>query len=176
MPDGSFSKEYIRPDPYPNPTARNWSKNLGDLKPPDDEVECFDQFLKTTTTAEPEIAFEEITTGNGTEKSPYEVLHTSTNESSVGEQSQQDHPNRTRLIRAASTGMFETQLIVSCSIFGSFTSSRERWWYIAITNCDGAGRGLHVKYRFRITNGPPGDFWHKHFSADDISNDHADDD
>ncbi|EAA00571.4 AGAP012225-PA, partial [Anopheles gambiae str. PEST] len=73
-----------------------------------------------------------------------------------------------RTPRAASTGKFETRLIVSCSNFGSFTSSRERWWYIAIANCDGAGRGLDVKYRFRMTNGPPGDFWHEHFSADEM--------
>ncbi|KFB47460.1 hypothetical protein ZHAS_00015408 [Anopheles sinensis] len=63
---------------------------------------------------------------------------------------------------------YENRLIVSCSNFGSFTSSRERWWYIAIANCDGNGRGLDVKYRFRMTNGPPGDFWHEHFSADEM--------
>uniref|UniRef100_A0A182JN44 Uncharacterized protein n=1 Tax=Anopheles atroparvus TaxID=41427 RepID=A0A182JN44_ANOAO len=63
---------------------------------------------------------------------------------------------------------YDNRLIVSCSNFGSFTSSRERWWYIAIANCDGNGRGLDVKYRFRMTNGPPGDFWHEHFSADEM--------
>ncbi|XP_035794114.1 uncharacterized protein LOC118467576 [Anopheles albimanus] len=76
---------------------------------------------------------------------------------------------RRRLRRqAASLGKYESRLIVSCSNFGSFTSSRERWWYIAIANCDGSGRGLDVKYRFRMTNGPPGDFWHEHFSADEM--------
>uniref|UniRef100_A0A182WZB6 Uncharacterized protein n=1 Tax=Anopheles quadriannulatus TaxID=34691 RepID=A0A182WZB6_ANOQN len=185
----------------PATSSRGTPAAGGDLKPPDDEAQYFDQFLKTTTAAEPEFAFEETTTGNGTEESMYEVLLTSTSsivgfmgdngevnllenstdyrllveqlfpqeeESSAGEQSQQDHPNRTRLRRAASTGKFETRLIVSCSNFGSFTSSRERWWYIAIANCDGAGRGLDVKYRFRMTNGPPGDFWHEHFSADEM--------
>uniref|UniRef100_A0A182KEC1 Uncharacterized protein n=1 Tax=Anopheles christyi TaxID=43041 RepID=A0A182KEC1_9DIPT len=175
----------------------------GELKPPDDDAQYFDQFLKTTT-VESEFAFDE-TTDNGTEESPYEVLLTSASsiqgvggfvgdngevnllenstdyrllveqlfpqeEADSRDQSQQDvpHPNGTRLRRAAATGKFETRLIVSCSNFGSFTSSRERWWYIAIANCDGAGKGLDVKYRFRMTNGPPGDFWHEHFSADEM--------
>lgn len=57
--------------------------------------------------------------------------------------------------------------VVSCSNIGGFTSSRERWWYIAIANC-GSGVGLNVSFRFRLTNGPPGDFWHEHFSADEM--------
>lgn len=57
--------------------------------------------------------------------------------------------------------------VVSCSNIGGFTSSRERWWYIALANC-GSGLGLNVSFRFRLTNGPPGDFWHEHFSADEM--------
>lgn len=57
--------------------------------------------------------------------------------------------------------------VVSCNNIGGFTSSRERWWYIAIANC-GSGLGLNVSFRFRLTNGPPGDFWHEHFSADEM--------
>lgn len=58
-------------------------------------------------------------------------------------------------------------IIVSCSNAGGFTSVRERWWYIAIANC-GSDKGIDIKYRFRMTNGPPGDFWHEHFSADEM--------
>lgn len=56
---------------------------------------------------------------------------------------------------------------MSCRNIGGFTSSRERWWYIAIANC-GSQKGLDVRYKFRMTNGPPGDFWHEHFSADEM--------
>lgn len=56
---------------------------------------------------------------------------------------------------------------VTCNNIGGFTSSRERWWYIAIANC-GSRKGLDLKYKFRLTNGPPGDFWHEHFSADEM--------
>uniref|UniRef100_A0A182QYG4 Uncharacterized protein n=1 Tax=Anopheles farauti TaxID=69004 RepID=A0A182QYG4_9DIPT len=170
----------------------------GDLKPPDDDAQYYDQFLKTSTTAEPEFAFDE-STANGTEESAYEMLHTSTVRAFAGDNGEvnllenstdyrllveqlfpggeeavraqtQDEPSRngSRMRRAAPTARYETRLIVSCSNFGSFTSSRERWWYIAIANCDGTGRGLDVKYRFRMTNGPPGDFWHEHFSADEM--------
>lgn len=58
-------------------------------------------------------------------------------------------------------------IIVSCSNAGGFTTVRERWWYIAIANC-GSDKGIDIKYRFRMTNGPPGDFWHEHFSADEM--------
>lgn len=56
--------------------------------------------------------------------------------------------------------------IVRCHNAGTFISSRERWWYIAISNC-GSDKGLDVTYRFKMTNGKPGDFWHEHFSADE---------
>lgn len=56
--------------------------------------------------------------------------------------------------------------IVRCHNAGTFISSRERWWYIAISSC-GSDKGLDVEYRFKMTNGQPGDFWHEHFSADE---------
>lgn len=56
--------------------------------------------------------------------------------------------------------------IVRCHNAGTFISSRERWWYIAISNC-GSNKGLDVTYRFKMTNGKAGDFWHEHFSADE---------
>lgn len=42
-----------------------------------------------------------------------------------------------------------------------------RWWYIAVSNC-GSSKGLDVVYRFKMTNGETGDFWHEHFSADEM--------
>lgn len=56
--------------------------------------------------------------------------------------------------------------IVRCHNAGSFISSRERWWFIAIANC-GNNKGFDVKYRFKMTNGKSGDFWNEHFSADE---------
>lgn len=56
--------------------------------------------------------------------------------------------------------------IVKCHNAGSFISSRERWWFIAISNCNN-DKGLDIKYKFKMTNGNTGDFWHEHFSADE---------
>ncbi|KAJ6642219.1 Transmembrane protein [Pseudolycoriella hygida] len=58
-------------------------------------------------------------------------------------------------------------IMVICNNVGGFTSARERWWYIAIANCRST-KGLDVRYRFRMTNGHFGDFWHEHFSADEM--------
>ncbi|CAH0549265.1 unnamed protein product [Brassicogethes aeneus] len=57
--------------------------------------------------------------------------------------------------------------IVVCHNARRFRSSRERWWYMAISNCN-ATKGIHVKYKILMTNGPPGDYWHEHFSADEF--------
>ncbi|XP_026322571.1 uncharacterized protein LOC113232148 [Hyposmocoma kahamanoa] len=59
------------------------------------------------------------------------------------------------------------RLIVSCHNSRRFRSARERWWFIAISNCDN-NKGLDVRYKFLMTNGPDGDFWHEHFSADEF--------
>ncbi|CAH4036308.1 unnamed protein product [Pieris brassicae] len=65
-------------------------------------------------------------------------------------------------------GYSETErMIVSCHNSRRFRSARERWWFIAISNCD-SPKGLDVKYKFLMTNGPEGDFWHRHFSADEF--------
>ncbi|XP_047542549.1 transmembrane protein 145-like [Vanessa atalanta] len=59
------------------------------------------------------------------------------------------------------------KFIVSCHNSRRFRSARERWWFIGISNCDNP-KGLDVRYKFLMTNGPSGDFWHEHFSADEF--------
>lgn len=58
-------------------------------------------------------------------------------------------------------------IFVSCHNAGGFTSARQRWWYIALANC-GSTKGMEVRFKFRMTNGPLGDIWHEHFSADEM--------
>ncbi|XP_037875212.1 uncharacterized protein LOC105842284 [Bombyx mori] len=67
----------------------------------------------------------------------------------------------------ASNGDRTEKLIVSCHNSRRFRSARERWWFIAISNCD-SSKGLDVSYKFLMTNGASGDFWHEHFSADEF--------
>ncbi|CRL08386.1 CLUMA_CG021397, isoform A [Clunio marinus] len=62
---------------------------------------------------------------------------------------------------------FTDKVYVTCHNAGGFTSARQRWWYIALANC-GNAKGMDVRFKFRMTNGPPGDFWHEHFSADEM--------
>ncbi|KAJ1520514.1 hypothetical protein ONE63_003637 [Megalurothrips usitatus] len=57
--------------------------------------------------------------------------------------------------------------ILTCHNVRRFRSARERWWFLAISNCN-ASKGLNVHYRFLMTNGQPGDYWHEHFSADEF--------
>ncbi|KAJ4444911.1 hypothetical protein ANN_06710, partial [Periplaneta americana] len=57
--------------------------------------------------------------------------------------------------------------LITCHSVRRFRSARERWWFLAISNCN-ATKGLNVWYRFLMTNGPPGDYWHEHFSADEF--------
>ncbi|CAL4114637.1 unnamed protein product, partial [Meganyctiphanes norvegica] len=52
-----------------------------------------------------------------------------------------------------------------CKGSRSFRSARERWWFIAVSNCDST-KGLQLKYTLKMTNGE--DFWYRHFSADEF--------
>lgn len=78
--------------------------------------------------------------------------------------------NRTKR-QAAFPHMYDGErkqtIFVSCHNAGGFTSARQRWWYIALANC-GSNKGMEVRYKFRMTNGALGDFWHEHFSADEM--------
>lgn len=51
-----------------------------------------------------------------------------------------------------------------CESAREFESYRERWWYIAVSNCD-TKKGLRLKYSFEMTN-EGGNSWVRHFSAD----------
>ncbi|XP_071806148.1 transmembrane protein 145-like [Asterias amurensis] len=52
---------------------------------------------------------------------------------------------------------------LDCRAGRSFRSVRERWWYVALDNCN-TTRGLYLKYKLTFTNGEG--FWDTHFSAD----------
>nr|CAI5836657.1 unnamed protein product [Callosobruchus analis] len=56
---------------------------------------------------------------------------------------------------------------VHCHNARRFRSSRRRWWFIAVSNCNST-TGINLRYRILMTNGGPGDFWHEHFSADEF--------
>eukprot|EP00090_Calanus_glacialis_P004545 TRINITY_DN13400_c0_g1_i1.p1 TRINITY_DN13400_c0_g1~~TRINITY_DN13400_c0_g1_i1.p1 ORF type:complete len:549 (+),score=97.43 TRINITY_DN13400_c0_g1_i1:261-1907(+) len=49
----------------------------------------------------------------------------------------------------------------------NFKTARERWWFVAISNCQSA-KGLKLRYKFWLTNGEPWDFLHYHYSADEF--------
>jgi hypothetical protein len=88
----------------------------------------------------------------------------------VEEMFEDAHENGNRTKRQTFPRNYERerkQLLISCHNTGGFTSARQRWWYIALANC-GSSKGIDVRYRFKMTNGPPGDFWHEHFSADEM--------
>jgi len=49
----------------------------------------------------------------------------------------------------------------------NFKTARERWWFIAVSNCQSA-QGLKLRYKFWLTNGKTWDYLHFHFSADEF--------
>ncbi|XP_075549074.1 transmembrane protein 145-like [Dermacentor variabilis] len=53
-----------------------------------------------------------------------------------------------------------------------FKSARERWWFIAISNCN-ASKGLYLEYTLELYN-DDSNFWYKHFSADEFHILHTD--
>lgn len=59
------------------------------------------------------------------------------------------------------------RIIIECRSNRTFASTRERWWFIAISNCD-SKKGLRLKYRITMTNDQSPGSWIKHFSADQL--------
>lgn len=57
--------------------------------------------------------------------------------------------------------------VIFCSSNRTFSSQRERWWYIAVSNCD-SRKGLRLKYRIVMVNDQAPGSWIKHFSADQM--------
>ena len=53
--------------------------------------------------------------------------------------------------------------MIDCHYYRYFESYRERWWFIAISNCN-SKKGLKLKYKITATNDE--DSWTRHFSAD----------
>ncbi|RZC37360.1 transmembrane protein 145 [Asbolus verrucosus] len=76
-------------------------------------------------------------------------------------------PIKKRALKQSPTPQNKTNRAINCHNARKFRSARERWWFIAISNCNG-NKGIHVKYKILMTNGPPGDYWHEQFSADEF--------
>ncbi|CAG9769967.1 unnamed protein product [Ceutorhynchus assimilis] len=71
-------------------------------------------------------------------------------------------PIKTQISKPFRQGRF-----INCHNSRRFRSSRERWWFIAVSNCNET-KGIDINYQLLMTNGPPGDYWHEHFSADEF--------
>ncbi|KAL3214733.1 hypothetical protein MRX96_034712 [Rhipicephalus microplus] len=56
--------------------------------------------------------------------------------------------------------------VYRCKDKRRFKSARERWWFIAISNCN-ASKGLYLEYMLELYN-DDSNFWYKHFSADEF--------
>lgn len=56
--------------------------------------------------------------------------------------------------------------MIECYGSRAFLSRRERWWFIAVSNCDSL-KGLRLKYRIIMTNDNVTS-WNRHFSADQL--------
>ncbi|XP_077967846.1 transmembrane protein 145-like [Styela clava] len=58
--------------------------------------------------------------------------------------------------------------MLQCSGGRSFRTLHERWWYIAISNCEAGAKGnaIDIEYEMKLTNGFS--FWTEHFSADEF--------
>jgi len=65
------------------------------------------------------------------------------------------------------SGCSEDKGVITCVNDRRFRSARERWWFLAISNCN-TTQGLSITYKFLMTNGPVEDYWRHHFSADEV--------
>lgn len=84
---------------------------------------------------------------------------------------QQQQQNSNEIISSSSssnnsslTSLTKSVKWTICESRTEFESMRERWWFIAVSNCD-SKKGLRLKYKFELTN-EGGNSWLRHFSAD----------
>jgi hypothetical protein len=90
-----------------------------------------------------------------------DTIPTLSNDTSLQSKTRESNPlNRNRAQDRATTVIF-------CKANRTFASQRERWWYIALANCD-SRKGLRLKYRIVMTNDMTHGSWIKHFSADQL--------
>lgn len=62
---------------------------------------------------------------------------------------------------------WDNRTVIRCRGSRNFKTARERWWYIAVSNCQ-SSKGLKLRYKFWLTNGEPWDFLHYQYSADEF--------
>ncbi|XP_026476333.1 transmembrane protein 145-like [Ctenocephalides felis] len=140
-----------------------------------EDATYFDQFLKTTTAdyTTTEENFNITTSDTNAESTTMEEITTINYETKLEEQTENlFDPNvslkeNSRIKRHSLDTEGKATLTVVCRQKGRFLSARERWWYIAVSNCR-TNKGLDIRYKFLMTNGEPGDYWHEHFSADEM--------
>ncbi|CAG2228871.1 unnamed protein product [Mytilus edulis] len=62
------------------------------------------------------------------------------------------------------------QDVILCEGGRVFKSTRERWWFLAVSRCDqsSGGVGLNFTYNFHMTNGPEDDLLRHEYSADEF--------
>ncbi|CAN7979715.1 unnamed protein product, partial [Ixodes pacificus] len=60
----------------------------------------------------------------------------------------------------------ERKSVIRCAAQRRFKSARERWWFIAISNCN-SSKGLYLKYKLGMFNHEK-NFWYRQFSADEF--------
>ncbi|WAR05134.1 TM145-like protein [Mya arenaria] len=61
---------------------------------------------------------------------------------------------------------------IKCNDDRYFQSTRERWWYMAISRCHDRNStgpvGIKLKYKIHMTNAEVGDYLHREYSADEF--------
>ncbi|XP_026739984.1 transmembrane protein 145-like [Trichoplusia ni] len=169
-PEPSYYDQFLKTTQNPKPTLTDTNTTWFELVPTDD--------LNFTTAAPEDELWESIgPRENGSHfgnlNDEVEILFDNRNRSGHKIKRSLDLYDRFRRRRlnsqsgGAAANPEKEHLMVTCHNSRRFRSARERWWFIAISNCDN-NKGLDVRYKFLMTNGMDGDFWHEHFSADEF--------
>ncbi|CAD0206958.1 unnamed protein product [Chrysodeixis includens] len=170
-PEPSYYDQFLKTtqNPKPTPTLTDSNTTWYELVPTDD--------LNTTAVPEDELWESIGPRDNGSHfgnlNDEVEILFDNRSKSGHKIKRSLDLYDRYRRRRlnaqpsGAGSPPEKEHLTVTCHNSRRFRSARERWWFIAISNCDN-NKGLDVRYKFLMTNGMDGDFWHEHFSADEF--------